>query len=520
MAENVSLGEITGIQGNADIGMGTAGVGGTDTVVPFGKAVDFISQAAQQKQDADRFRIGEYQKNLENYFNNFNKIDTSKVMAADQGDIGQQYAQLANNLASNMDVIRNPQSNPNKYAELQTQEAELRAKIAQSAQHNVLYTSAKDFLAANPDLNTTENNSTIENFANAPIDQRKVFSLSTPTIYDPATRAKLANDTAQQKLVNMQTQGKYLEKTEATQYLQDQYDQAWDALGSAQDKSGRPVKAAAAKAYSLLPPEFTKGKSFEDIDRQVGRSLMKQDSVERTIAPNQLVLTEEEIASREKEGALNRAAEMARLREQYNLMLRNQQAKVAPKAADLELMNTATAKAFTERSGQYYNYYDRGARRNTRAEIVPMDAYEKGAFIRQIPDAKGEKQIAQAPYVVIRRQDGLLQPVYDDPNNPDNKIMGDTYTPDKFMRGYAQSYFTDKEIPALMKASTDEFQKVTGSGTVDNFQALNDYLTKTNRRRNFAGPDKNTSQPTGVAGPAAATPTKKLKYNAQTGKFE
>lgn len=301
-----SLGEITSIRGDADLSYGSPD-GGINTVLPFSKGIEYLSRYAQNKMQADQFKYAQFQKNLESYMQDFDKVDVSGVMNKDYPELTKQWVSLAKDVYDNYDIIRNPSKDIEKYSELKQREADLRGKIAQSKQ-DLLYVDAhKNFIKADPSMNTDQNRSLISNFENGVLGGRDLFNLDIPTQYDPVARAKVAATVARQQLTEEQKKGKYLVKTDADNYLKDKFLSAWTGTLSAQDQQGRTVQKQAEQAYNLLPKQLTDGKSFDDIDKEFGLRFLPQDNTKQTQSADPFALQDDRQRFEGYQNKLNRA---------------------------------------------------------------------------------------------------------------------------------------------------------------------------------------------------------------------
>lgn len=305
--DTVELNEITNIKGDADLAYGGT-PGGTDAIIPFNQGIQYLANASRLKAEADQFKYLEFQKNLKDFYAKFDDIKVDGLMEADYPIINKEYADLARDIANNYDVIRNPNKDPEKFAQLKEREAQLRGSISRSKQ-DLAYRDAHDkFVQANPDFNTETNKARIRDFSSKTIGERQLYDLDTPFVYNPNERAKIANTVAQQKLKAETTNGRYFTTEEQTQYLQDEYDKAWDATAAVQDKTGRPVRDAAADVYTKLYGADAVKNDFANIDRQMGRSLMLQDDKSSTMKEDQYGLQNDRLAHDARQQAANRDA--------------------------------------------------------------------------------------------------------------------------------------------------------------------------------------------------------------------
>jgi hypothetical protein len=254
-----------------------------------------LSIAAKAKAEADQFKYIQFQNNLKDFYKDFNEVKVEGIMQKDYPEINKEYALLAGDIASNYDVLRNPVANPEKYAELKQREAELRGRIAQSKQDLAYVDAHKGFVKGNPNFNTQGNNSRIQEFESKPIGERNLFALDTPFSYDPAERAKLANQRAERKLTDEQTKGRYINSTESLEYLKDEFLSAWRELGTMQDKNGRPILQAAEDSYKkVYADQFKNGVSFQEVDDKVGLSLLNQSSMVKKLREDPVAAQEDQ----------------------------------------------------------------------------------------------------------------------------------------------------------------------------------------------------------------------------------
>lgn len=305
--DTVSLSQITSVKGDAANAYGSP-MGGTDVVLQFNPGIQFLGYAARAQAEADQFKYLQFQQNMKDFYKGWDDIKVDGIMEKDYPEINKEYAQLAGDIARNYDVIRDPLKNREKFEELKKREAQLRARISQSKQDVSFRDFHKKFIAANPNFNTEQNKALISDFETNPIGARKLFNLTTPFAYDPSERAKIANQVAQQKLKQEQAAGRYIQTEEQVQYLQDEYDKAWDALGSMQDKTGRPIREAANNSYEkVYGTQLQQGRTMDDIDRMVGRSLLYQNDYFKTLREDPVAAQEDAQKHSAWQNSLNRS---------------------------------------------------------------------------------------------------------------------------------------------------------------------------------------------------------------------
>lgn len=319
--DTVSLGEILSVKGDAQNAFGSP-AGGDATVLPFNKGIDYLNQTAEKLAEADKFKYLEFQKNLTNHYANFNTIDITGLSPADQKIIGDKYASVAKLNADNIDVIKNPNINPQKYAEIKKAEADLLRSIAASKMHKSYDDKTAEFTKANPnwyDINKPK----VESSVNTPTDEWKPYTLDMPISYSPDAVGKLVTPIAEQKYAEAIALKGYITEEEGVRIKKEAWDAAWDAVHSTTDPAGRSLYKAAKEAYEKIPPE-ARGGSFEDWMKRTRDSMVPQDQVsKKTVTPDQLVINRERNALTASEGAKDRNAAMARVRAQLDANKKN-----------------------------------------------------------------------------------------------------------------------------------------------------------------------------------------------------
>ncbi len=258
MAGEPSLSEITSIKGDANIAGGSAGGGadmGATAPVQFDQGLQFLNEAADARQNYNKYLTEQYQKNLTDGLANLQNIDFSKALSSDLPALRQKYADLAKNVADNFDVIRNPGSDPAKASELAQQEADLRSSIQASTVHNGINSYNKKFITENPSFNTQENQDLINNFQSTPLDQRKDFLLKTPYDVNLESVAKTANEVAKQSTNKqfLSKDGKWINQDEAINYDQNKYNDAFIGTMKNTYKNGKSLYDQFVDHYNLMP---------------------------------------------------------------------------------------------------------------------------------------------------------------------------------------------------------------------------------------------------------------------------
>jgi hypothetical protein len=297
----VSLNEITGVKGDADLAYGTSGAGGSDTVFQFSKGVEMMQRAAELKQQNDRWKYEQFQQNIKDGYKNFNELDVTGVMEADYPDITKDYTALAKDMSDNIGVIRNPAANPEVYSALKQKEATLRAKIAQSKADVKYRVDYKNFLDKNPDWAFGENATKYENFNKSKLGSRAYDLPTPPEVVDITKISKFANENAQRAISTMQPskeiKGAYIDKFGKTWTDKEIYENSWDAAGIITDNSNRPFKTLALNAMKKIGM-VGKDEADDGAYKRLGSQLMRGESSSYEVSPDQAEIHANELKNR------------------------------------------------------------------------------------------------------------------------------------------------------------------------------------------------------------------------------
>jgi len=277
MASVPSLSEITSIKGDAELGFGGSG---TAVELKPMAGVGYLMGAAQAKAAADKFTYESFQKNLEGNMKNFNEMDVKGLLNKDYAKIGARYAAHAAEVAENIDVMRNPMSNPTKFAELKRNEAQLNADISRSKQDLAYITTVNNFASQHPSFNSVKNKAKIAAFTNGEMGERTPFSLDNPIAIDFKGISEIANKRAEQKLADVKVTNQWMTSTEETKYLKDAYDEAWKSMLESGTEFGDQTKDMVTEVWSELTPEQRKEfGSKENYWSKVGETFINQNSI-------------------------------------------------------------------------------------------------------------------------------------------------------------------------------------------------------------------------------------------------
>lgn len=310
-----SLSEITSIQGDAAIGAGANGL--NISTVQQDSSLPYLQSAAVAISAADKAKTDEYNRRLEASLKNLDETDFSGLLENDFKELSQTWAGLMKTYSDNFDVMRNPNKNPEKWAQIKQQEAMMNANLAAAKDQKKVYDVSQQFLAQNPVWNTDTNRQKLESFLNSPRDGRQLFQFDRPYNPDINTAAKAIGDASTVEVADSQlvNGGRYIRTTEGKTIDMDLAETNARNLIRGNDTFGRATKEGYQQLYDRLPEsERSKYTDVEDFFvKNTLAGLNKSSVTKNTLSENRVWLQNDDQAFRagenEKDRALQRRAQ-------------------------------------------------------------------------------------------------------------------------------------------------------------------------------------------------------------------
>lgn len=340
-----SLSEITSIKGDAAIGAGANGLNISES--NFDASLPYLQAAAASAMQADKLTLDQFNKNLESQLLRARSVDFAGVMPDDFKDLSQNYAGLLKNIADNYDVIRNPQKNLQKWAEINQAESQIRSGITRSKDSKLIYDEAKKFLDDHPIWNTPGNQQKLQSFLSLPVDQREPFQFDQPFNADIAKLAKAATAGATVQVSDAQVVdgGKYIRTTEGTVIDSEKYQEIIRASLNGTDEFSRSNREGYQKLLDLLPAqEQAKYTDLEDfVIKNADAYKGVNTTTKNTLNENRIYMQEDEQKFQASENAKNRSLEQQRI----DLAKRAEKSGTIDKEAAGELKNQLLTSLFS-----------------------------------------------------------------------------------------------------------------------------------------------------------------------------
>jgi hypothetical protein len=516
-----TLGEITSIHGDPNLGLADAGVA-SNVIAPNNTELAYLDAAARRRDAANKFILEQHNANLKNTLDNYNNIDTSGLFSPDYKDITDQYKNLTSKIYDNYDIIQNPNKNPELYSQLMQEEAALRSKIAQSKAQGLVYNQNQKLLEAHPEFYTADNLKAQQQFINAPIDQRQIPNITPPTVYDPLAIVKAAATYSTQKLASSAVAGGYIkdqteEKTDPEQFMN-----GVKAYLQSSNGYGGTYNDALQKQYNQLPPQIKNSESYDEFLNKTFAPLIPKSSITASSIKGDPI-TEEQM--REKNSLLetrmriNSEQSINASNHTFQLALEKQRAlddlALAEKKGEIrndklinktgEILNTQTASIFdpqnfTSKALEYTDVKS-GTKRTGNIVSVPEDVKKAFAYEKQDATTLNKKvNILPDDFVVL--PNGKVMVVFHE-KTADGKPMTTPGGAPKVDMEHTQEFSADGVRSSLLKAIDPKQRAAIENAALQQSPTLNnpDELKKYGAGKSSTAPAKKpttTEDPLGI----------------------
>lgn len=247
MANEPSLSEL---QIGADPERGT---GAPATIYDNRELGRLLNDNAQQKAHYDWQKYNMFLGNLKDTYKDLNEIAKQPVLEEDMPALRNEMAGIIK------DISKDPQSffgGGPKFGEVQGKIAQLQSKATESKGNNLFDEAHRQFFYRNPELETPENKSMIEDFRKQPLGSRKPYQLNMPGLVDMDELAKTinANVKKQEAYSKPTADNQFIEKGTSTVYDPKQFEVLAAAAYDQNDKRNIPIRETMQKRFQTLPP--------------------------------------------------------------------------------------------------------------------------------------------------------------------------------------------------------------------------------------------------------------------------
>lgn len=256
MANDIpSLGEINSFRPDAELG------GGSPAVLNDSReTVRILNESANQKAQNDWNKYLLFQNNLKDVYKNISDVEGLETAPQDKKYLSDKMGEVF------QDISKDPRAffgGGKTYFDIQSRLAKLKGEATQSQQDYLYDDAHRKYLMTNPELNTDENKNLIQGYLNAPLGQRKAYTLNMPTLFDYQTYMSDAlKSSASKESYASDIQGNkdgigYI--TSATKYDRGRFMNIWNTgLKYQTDKNGHPIASYAQQQFDRLPKEQQK----------------------------------------------------------------------------------------------------------------------------------------------------------------------------------------------------------------------------------------------------------------------
>lgn len=253
MANEPSLSELTNISSDANLGTGDTG-----TVTNDGSnLVRLLNQTAEFKANQDREKYNTFLENLNGIYKNADDIASMDVATEDRDLLKKQVNDVLSGVYKNpKDFFQNAGSPQGQ--ELHKKLAQLRMDATESKQNKLFDAAHREYLGRNPELNTPENKSNVDNYLKAPLGKRKPFTLNLPGLYDPIALGNEINTAVKQDFATpgATADGKFTFTEKGTRYDKDKYNKIAENMYYLPDARGQQLRSTLQSRFQSLPKDI------------------------------------------------------------------------------------------------------------------------------------------------------------------------------------------------------------------------------------------------------------------------
>jgi len=292
MAAEPSLGEILNAGASADAEKAS---GTPATVIDNSGLVKQLNENARFKAENDWRKYNTFLTNLKESYKDLGDISGMEIATQDRDALKQQTADIFKDIADNPRAFFGGQ----KLGEIQAKIAGLRSAATESKLNRVYDFAHREYMNRNPELNTPENQKTINEYWKQPLGKRNPYMLNMPPIFDAQELMKgiLASPTVQQKFAKStltnaagEPGNEFIREVEGTKYSKDAFMKSWmGALSLQKDKYGHSIKGAVDQQFNQLSDEQKKQfGSVENYFRTLGEMAFNSDKDIQQITKDQI----------------------------------------------------------------------------------------------------------------------------------------------------------------------------------------------------------------------------------------
>lgn len=149
--------------------------------------------AAQQKAHYDQVKYQDYQNRLGEAFKNL-QVDYADINPNHKPELQKLAGDFYSELSKNANVLANPQSNPDAYANIMSKYSNLKGAVSQSKQQYAYATAQDKYMYDHPELLTDENKNVTKTLYSQPLGQFNPLELQLPDVLDYTSVGKGLND--------------------------------------------------------------------------------------------------------------------------------------------------------------------------------------------------------------------------------------------------------------------------------------------------------------------------------------
>lgn len=289
------------------------GTGNPAVVIDNSQMISQLNQAAQFKAENDWRKYTSFLGNLKEVYKDLGEVSKMPLLTEDREALKEQMASIVKGIANDPHGFFGGGA---KYQETLANVAKLQSDATESKQ-NALYDEAhRQYFYRNPELDTEENRSLLQQYRNQKLGARQPYLMKLPGLFDPKSIADEINTIVKEsgKEENPTPDNQFLSTRAWTKYDPTKYRDIAENLFYQADKRGIPLVETIKKRYEQLPEELKKKYAgskdpAKDYYLDVMDAYRMQDSENIDMAPNPGYQEKERIAAQKAIASMSAATQ-------------------------------------------------------------------------------------------------------------------------------------------------------------------------------------------------------------------
>lgn len=526
-----SLGELSNLHSEESLGTGDVGAvtnSGSDLV-------HLLNQTAQFQANQSREKYNTFLENLNGIYKDAENIASLDVATEDRDALTKQKNEILSMVYKNpKDFFANVGGAQGQ--ELHKKLAQWRMDATESKQNKLFDAAHREYLGKNPELNTPENKSNVDNYLKVPLGRRKSFTLQLPGLYDPIALGTELNAAVKQDYAKpgVTPDGKFTFTEKGTKYDPEKYRKLAESAYYLPDSRGQQLRSTLQGRFESLPKDIqSKYKDSQDPVKDWYLDLQDQyrkpDQVQKDdLKANPFALKDEksrnrfalqDLKDRNTEG---REIRVAQIKEQLKDSPKPEQTKFLLNLAADVIGNTTSDLMVDTGKGNYQK------EKVINASPVILKMFSKPVSTT-IKDATGKKTVSEKvlePDVITKTPDGSVRTIFYKKNKKGETVKGEGGHPlietsevaplKEVMSILGKDYMGKKSLPGAVNLAGDVLSQY--GGDINKYIAANKQQAKAEEKTSSTSNELPVKE--GKIDPSKLSKGKSYQYNGKAYKWD